>query len=94
MPQAEIDPADRFQARTGRHSWLPRVPLFVAAGDIVRQFESAHQLQNRQSSTPKRVLFLYILACFVIFLDKNELLQYDTAKRIFLGGEYAVSSEC
>jgi len=43
LPQAEIDPVDRFQARTGRHSWLPRVPLFVAEGDIGRQFESAHQ---------------------------------------------------
>ena len=62
MPQAEIDPVDRFQARTGRHSWLPRVPLFVAAGDIGRQFESAHQLQKANAPHAGCICFLALWA--------------------------------
>ena len=50
MPQAEIDPVDRFQARTGRHSWLPRVPLFVTEGDITRA--ERHLWRSKRGVSP------------------------------------------
>jgi len=56
--KAKNDPADRFQARTGCHSWQPRVPLFVAKGDI-RALPVAEEAPHKLTCTKKQRIRLF-----------------------------------